>query len=123
MANADETPLTCTECGKNAVHKTPWRDDLCNACDQARVEEIHRIAEHYERHPDECCCHTYLGRHCCESPIHGGWWRVNGIENGERFYFLIRAKSRAEAMAVGTEACLDNGEECIGVTQAKNKDT
>ena len=56
---------TCTKCGNPHGRKKPWNgesEDLCEACENARLDEINRISEHHERHPEECCCHTYLGR-------------------------------------------------------------
>jgi hypothetical protein len=119
MENRNTTQTACTKCGIRPRRIDRWGsvDDLCEACEEARVAESYRIAEHHEQHPDECCCHTYLGRPCCTAPIHGEKWRVNGIDNGERFCFFIRAKSRKKAMEVGTEACQCNGEECISVTK------
>lgn len=43
------------------------------------------------------------------------------MEHGERFIFFIRAKDRHEAMEIGTDACHDNGEECIDVTKGKDE--
>src|SRR5438128_1325989 len=69
----DDAKAACAKCGTPHGRRTP-RDgepeDLCDACEKARVEEIHRIAEHYRRHPAECCCQTYMGRACCMAPIH-----------------------------------------------------
>jgi len=122
MAKAKSTPPACTKCGLHSrrVDHFGELDELCEACETARLDEINRVYQHSEQHPDECCCQTFLGRHCCMAPIHGDKWQVNGIDNGERFCFFIRAKDRKEAMEVGTEACLDNGEECIGVTRVRN---
>jgi hypothetical protein len=95
---------------------------ICESCNQARVAEINRISKHYDDHPDECCCHTFFGRASCKSPIHGDWWRVNGIDDGQRFYFFIRASDRKDAMEIGSEACQSNGEECISVRKAKENE-
>jgi len=129
MANAHDTPPaipnppTCPTCGARP-RRTDSRgefDDLCDPCEQERVDEIHRVSDRHERHPDECCCHTFLGRHCCTAPAHGGWWRVNAISDGERFYYVIRARDRKEALAIGREMCRDNGEECLSVTRARDE--
>lgn len=117
-----ETPTTspaCTRCGVRP-RRTDSRgafDDLCEDCENARVEETLRIGEYYQQHPDECCCHTYLGRHCCMAPAHGDRWRVNAISDGERFCYIIRAADRGEALVLGREMCQDNGEECVSVAR------
>jgi hypothetical protein len=73
------------------------------------------ICDYYTRHPDECCCHTYLGRDCCKSPIHGDLYRASCIEHGERFTTTFRAKDLKEAREMGREAAAGWGGECIGV--------
>lgn len=129
MANANEpstatpTPPTCPKCGIRPC-RTDNRgefDDLCDPCERERLDEIHRVTDRYERFPDECCCETFLGRECCKAPAHGDWWRVNAISDGERFYYIIRARDRNEALAIGREMCLDNGEECTSVTRARDE--
>jgi hypothetical protein len=89
------------------------------AAEKARVDEIKRISQHFESHQEDCCCETYLGRHCCKAPHHGDEWRVNAISDGERFCYVIRAKDRKEAKEIGRDMCLDNGEECISVSKVK----
>jgi hypothetical protein len=120
MVHQEQTSPACTKCGVRPRRVNHWGklDDLCDACEKSYIEEANRVYEHFQAHPDECCCETYLGRHCCNSPVHGDWW---AIENGVRFFFFIRAHDRREAMAIGTDACLDNGEECISVQKSKGE--
>jgi hypothetical protein len=113
-----EAAAICTKCGKPHGRTKPWNgdaEDLCDACEKARVEEIHRVAEHYRLHPDECCCHTYLARSCCMAPIHGDVYRALCIENGERFVTDFRASNRTEAMELGREHAAGWGGECVSV--------
>lgn len=116
MTTSSTSPA-CPQCGihPRATNRRGEIEALCEGCERERVAGIYRVFAHHQQHPGECCCDTYLGRACCESPVHGGWWQVRAIADGERFSFLIRAANRAEAMAVGTVACRDNGEECLGV--------
>src|SRR5687768_7454040 len=89
---ATPTPPTCPTCGirPRRVDNRGEFDNLCETCEPRRVDEILRVSDHHDRHPDECCCATFLGRHCCLAPVHGDWWRVNAISDGERFYYVIR---------------------------------
>src|SRR5437870_1422416 len=96
MANANETSPACTKCRTNHNRKKPWNgqpEDLCDACEKVRLDEISRIADYHERNPDECCCQTYLGRNCCMAPIHGDVYRANCIEHGEPFCTEFRARN------------------------------
>ncbi len=107
MAKANETPSAETS--------------VSMQCDkQARLDEIHRVADHYEQHPEECCCDTYLGRGCCMAPIHGDLWRATCIENGDRFTSDLRAKSRVEAIKLGQEIASEWGGECISVRKVRD---
>lgn len=118
MIDATTTSPACTTCGiRPGTATSHGFDALCKECNEARVQELYRITEHYEQHPTECCCNTFLGRHSCMALAHGERWRVKAISDGQRFCYVIRAKDRAEAMEVGSEMCEDNGEECIGVTK------
>lgn len=121
MTETLSTSATCATCGIRPRRTDPWGrlDERCDDCEAARVEEVNRIASHHELHPDECCCHTYLGRASCMAPAHGDQWRVNAISNGERFCYVIRADSRREAAAIGREMCQSNGEECVGVARLR----
>lgn len=124
MAKPESTSPACTKCGQLHNRVTPWGkpEELCEACDKARLAEINRVYEYYEQHPEKCCCFMYLGRACCLAPQHGDKWRVNGIDDGERFYFLIHAHNRKEDFEVGTAACQDIGEEFISVRKFKDSD-
>src|SRR5262249_34046665 len=65
--------VACTECGAPHGRRDPRNgapEERCESCEEARVAEIDRIAERHEKHPGECCCHTYLGRACCMAPAH-----------------------------------------------------
>jgi hypothetical protein len=119
MAVPQTTPPACTKCGINLRRMNHWGepDDLCDACEKARIEDGKRVADHHEKHPDDCCCGTYLGRPCCMAPSHGDRWRVNAVSDGERFCYIIRAQDRKEAMEVGRNMCEGNGEECISVAR------
>jgi hypothetical protein len=119
---APQTPSTCSRCGTRPCKLDPWGTfgERCDDCERKRIDEVLRISAHYEQHPDECCCQTYLGRECCRSPVHGDWWRVNAISDGERFCYVIRARDRKEALQVGREMCMDNGEECVSVARARD---
>jgi hypothetical protein len=119
-----KTASACTKCGKQHTRKKPSNrepEEYCKACDQALVAEVGRIAEHYERHPDECCCHTYLGRDCCMSPIHGDMYRALCIEHGNRFYADLRARSPEEAWELAQECARGWGGECYSV-RGENKE-
>lgn len=123
MENAPTSPA-CTKCGKPHDRRKPWNgepEDLCPACEQARRDEIDRIARHHEEHPDECCCETFLGRECCMAPIHGDIYRALCIENGERFTTDFRAGSLAEAKKLGKEHAAGWGGECISVRKHRQK--
>src|SRR5713101_649783 len=95
----NQTLSACKTCGVFHTRKNRRgeQEEWCGSCEERRLSEINRISEYFEKRPDECCCKTYLGRDCCKSAIHGDWWKVNGIDNGERFYFEIRAANRKEA--------------------------
>jgi hypothetical protein len=125
MANANETSLVCAKCGLHPSRLDPWGklDDLCEACEKARIAETNRIAEHYENHPDECCCDTYLYRDCCMAPIHGDVYEALCIENGERFYTDLRAASREEAEQLSQEIAAGWGGECISVRKVPSPRT
>lgn len=123
MAQANEnTSPACTKCGRPHSRKDPWGNlaELCEACEEARVAEINRIHEHYEQHPDECCCRTYLGRECCMAPIHGDVYRAECIEHGERFHTDFRARGRKEAEALGRDLAAGWGGECISVRKVRH---
>ena len=123
MANPDDTSPACTKCGTYHDRKKPWNgesEDLCDACEKSRVDEINRIADYHERHPDECCCQTYLGRNCCMAPIHGDVYRANCIEHGERFSTEFRARGIREAREIGRDEAAVWGGECINVRKIKN---
>ncbi len=79
-----------------------------------------QLIDYVQKHPQACCCRTWLSRKCCKSPIHGDMWEVNGIENGEGFHSTIRAKNRAEALEIGKETCMAYGGECTSVKRLKN---
>ena len=125
MANANDTSPACTKCRLHPCFIDRWGNlrDLCETCEKARIDEISRICNHYEQHPDECCCDTFLGRDCCMAPVHGDMWRVNAISDGQKFCYSIRARSRHEAREVGQEMCQDNGEECISVSKLLEQDS
>jgi hypothetical protein len=123
MANANESTSACTQCGTHHNRKKPWNgqsEDLCDICEKARVDEIRRISDYHEWHPDECCWRTYLGRNCCMAPTHSDVYRANFIENGERFYTDFRASSVREAREIGREEAGGWGGECISVRKIKN---
>jgi hypothetical protein len=114
----EETAAACTKCGTPHGRRDPRNgapEERCELCEEERVAETNRIAEHYETHPDECCCHTYMGRACCMAPIHGDVYRAFCIENGERFCTDFRAKGRKEAEELGRELAAEWGGECISV--------
>lgn len=114
MANANETlPAKCTHA------PGPCEGSQCAESEKARIAEVNRIAEHFGKHPEKCCCHTYLGRACCMAPIHGDIYRAICIENGDRFYVEFRAKSREEAKELGQEHASEWGGECISVSKVK----
>lgn len=115
MGNVQFTSPACIKCGQNVHSTDPRPNGLCESCEAARLKEINDIYEYFTRNPEECCCHTYLGRHDCMSPTHGDKWKVNAISDGQRFHYIIRAHDRKEAMEVGREMCEDNGEECTSV--------
>ena len=122
----DDAPASCTQCGAPHTRTKPWNgepEDLCDGCENARRAEINRVYEHHERHPDECCCATFLGRECCMAPIHGDLYRALCIEHGERFTTDFRAKDREEAMALGREHASGWGGECIRVWKVRRKPT
>jgi hypothetical protein len=117
-SRGQEAAVACTTCGTPHGRGDPRNgapEERCEACEAARVAETNRIAEHYEKHTDECCCHTYLGRACCMAPIHGDLYRAECIENGDRFYTDFRAKGRKEAEELGQEIATEWGGECISV--------
>lgn len=118
-STSSATSPACTKCGNKPCFIDHWGRfaQLCKSCEKARLDEIERIYAHHEQHPEDCCCDTFLTRACCMAAIHGDEWRVNAIQDGQRFCFFIRAKDKKEAMQVGTEACQDNGEECISVSK------
>jgi hypothetical protein len=65
----------------------------------------------------ECVCDTFLGRECCMHVSHGDLWDAKCIENGRKFFYVIRAKNKAEAEEIGREAAQSNGEECYAVSR------
>jgi hypothetical protein len=115
------TSRACTQCGAQHQRRNRWGEieELCLQCESKRLTEIQAIYDHFTKNPDDCCCNTYLGRHCCMSPKHGGYWRVNAISDGNRFHSFIRAWNKQEAIEVGNDMCQSNGEECISVSKVK----
>jgi hypothetical protein len=117
-------PPACTRCGNphdRRDRRSGEPEALCQTCEDARRAEIERIAEHHERHPEECCCHTYLGRKCCMAPIHGDVYRALCIEHGERFTTDFRAKSLLEAKDLGRVLAAVWGGECLSVRKVRPK--
>ena len=50
-------------------------------------------------------------------PSHGDLWDAKCIENGSRFYDIIRAKDKSEAEEVGQEMAELSGAQCYAVSQ------
>jgi hypothetical protein len=48
---------------------------------------------------------------------HGELWDAKCIESGRKFFYVIRAKSKAEAELIGRELAENNGEECYAVSK------
>jgi hypothetical protein len=112
----------CKTCGVAHSRKKPWNGepaDLCPSCEQARIDELQRLATHHEDHPDECCCATYLGRECCMAPIHGDVYRALSIENGDRVCVDFRAKTLKEAKKLAQEYASTWGGEYVRVRKLR----
>lgn len=125
LSETSESSRTCPKCGEEFTREKVQNleDDLSNLCDACRKEEMARIRQHFEKHRDECCCHTFLGRASCYAPAHGDLYEAVCIETGGGFMVELRAANQREAEELGQELAEDYGAQCLRVRRIKAGET